>query len=417
MGKLFYHLFILLYPPAARLLALFNAKAHKWVNGRKGIFEQLEAAFAGNTQPVIWMHCASLGEFEQGRPVLEQLKAQYPGHRILLTFFSPSGYEIRKNYAEADWIFYLPMDSSTHARRFIETVRPKLVLFVKYEFWHYYLQAIQQQNIPLLLVSGIFRSNQPFFKWYGSFHRSMLARFTHFFVQNSTSVQLLKQAGYSNVSLTGDTRFDRVLQIAREFIPIDTVASFCGSNPVIVAGSTWTEDDKELDHFANTRSDIRFIIAPHDIGADRLKECRTLYHRSVLYSDWMKGDYIGDANVLIIDNIGMLSRLYHYATICYVGGGFGGDGIHNILEAAVYHKPVVFGPVYDKYFEAVEMLEQGGAISVPDALHLESTFKQLLEQQAFYTTTAQQAGAYVHNNAGATAAILQYFQEKRLLTS
>ncbi|GGH58209.1 3-deoxy-D-manno-octulosonic acid transferase [Filimonas zeae] len=401
----------------ARVLALFNTKARKWVDGRTGIFQQLEAAFAGNTQPVIWMHCASLGEFEQGRPVLEQLRAQYPGQRILLTFFSPSGYEIRKNYAGADWVFYLPMDSPTHARRFMQIVQPQLVLFVKYEFWYYYLQAAQQQNIPLLLISGIFRSNQPFFQWYGSFHRRMLSCFTHFFVQNATSVQLLQQAGYNNVSLAGDTRFDRVLQIAQEFTAIDAVDRFCKGHAVIVAGSTWTEDDKELDHFANTHTDIRFVIAPHDIGPDRIKECMSLYRHAVLYSNWIKGDYTGNANVLIIDNIGMLSRLYHYATICYVGGGFGGDGIHNILEAAVYHKPVVFGPVYDKYFEAVEMLEQGGAISVPDALHLESTLNQLLQQQAFYTATAQKAGDYVRTHAGATNSILQYFQEKRLLTS
>lgn len=417
MGKLFYHLFLLLYPPAAKVLALFNAKARKWVNGRKGIFQQLETALAGNTQPVIWMHCASLGEFEQGRPVLEKLRAQYPQQRVLLTFFSPSGYEIRKNYVGADWVFYLPMDSPANAQRFMQLVKPRLVLFVKYEFWYYYLQAAQQQNIPLLLVSGIFRSGQPFFQWYGSFHRKMLSCFTHFFVQNAASVQLLQQAGYNNVTLAGDTRFDRVLQIAREFTAIEAIAVFCGAYPVIVAGSTWTEDDKELDHFANTRTDVRFVIAPHDIGTDRIKECLMLYRNAVLYSEWIRGDYSGNANVLIIDNIGMLSRLYHYATICYIGGGFGGDGIHNILEAAVYHKPVVFGPVYDKYFEAVEMLELGGAISVPDALHLESTLKQLLEQQALYASTAQQAGDYVRSNAGATDAILQYFQEKRLLTS
>ncbi|BAV04671.1 3-deoxy-D-manno-octulosonic-acid transferase [Filimonas lacunae] len=416
MSKLLYRFFISVYPFMARILGAFNAKARLWVNGRKNIFTALQQALQPNTQPVIWMHCASLGEFEQGRPVLEALRLQHPHTRILLTFFSPSGYEVQKQYKGADWIFYLPMDSARNARNFFDIVQPSLVLFVKYEFWHYYLQQARNRNIPLLLVSGIFRSNQAFFKSYGQFHRRMLDCFTHFFVQNQASATLLQSVGYNNITIAGDTRFDRVLEIAGNFSPLPVIEQFCNGKPVIVAGSTWSEDDEELDHFANTHPDIRFIIAPHDIGVERIKECQHLYKQAVLFSEWEKQQN-SNANVLIIDNIGMLSRLYHYATICYVGGGFGGDGIHNILEAAVYYKPVVFGPVYDKYFEAVEMLEQEGAFSVPDALHLEKVFDQLLSNAALYTAAADHAGNYVSSKAGATTTLVNYIQVNRLFTN
>lgn len=448
MGKLLYYLFVRLYPFFARVLALFNPKAKQWVTGRQHIFDRLQKAFADNQQPVIWIHCASLGEFEQGRPVLEALKQQHPTTKILLTFFSPSGYEIRKNYDGADWVFYLPMDSPANAYRFFNIVKPTLVLFVKYEYWYCYLSEAHKRQIPLLLVSGIFRSSQPFFQWYGGFYRSILPCFTHFFVQNQSSAQLLQSIGYSNITIAGDTRFDRVLQIANSFRPIAVIEQFCGKHTVVVAGSTWTEDDEELDHFVNTHPDIRFIIAPHDISPERIKECQTLYKHSVLFSEWaakatpQSAVVIQDIpvtaiqanqpvsveqssfniplttpNCLIVDNIGMLSLLYQYATICYIGGGFGGDGIHNILEAAVYYKPVVFGPVYDKYFEAVEMLEQKGAISVEDALHLEKALDSLLAEPELYNHASQQAGDYVKRNTGATEKITQYIQAKRLFTN
>lgn len=425
MGKLFYQLFILLYPAAARITGLFNPKARNWVNGRRQLFSRLSAALAGNTQPVVWMHCASLGEFEQGRPVLEALKQQQPGVKVLLTFFSPSGYEVRKNYQGADWVFYLPMDSPVNARRFYDIVRPSLVIFIKYEFWFYYLNEARKRSVPLLLVSGIFRSNQPFFKGYGSFHRGMLRCFTHLFVQNQESAGLLAHIGFSNVTIAGDTRFDRVLEIAGNFREIPLIEAFCTDAPVIVAGSTWSEDDEELDHFANTHPEMRFIIAPHDIGPERIKECRTLYKHTILYSELaanhQNGNNLSDtaihSNVLIIDNIGMLSRLYHYATICYVGGGFGGDGIHNILEAAVYNRPVVFGPVYDKYFEAIEMLEEQGAFSVADALHLEKILTDLTGNQTLREATGAAAGNYVRRSAGATRKVLAYIQANRLFTS
>jgi 3-deoxy-D-manno-octulosonic-acid transferase len=418
---LVYRLFILLYPKIVWLLRFTNPKAKLWLSGRSGVFKKLAAAFHKNNRPVIWMHCASLGEFEQGRPVLESLRKKYPSHCILLTFFSPSGYEIRKNYDGADHIFYLPMDSPSNASRFLNIVQPSLVLFVKYEFWYYYLNETKQRNIPLLLVSGIFRKNQLFFKWYGGMHRKMLSFFTCLLVQNDTSAKLLQNIGYTeNVLVSGDTRFDRVISIANNFEQVNVIDHFCKNKTTIVAGSTWTEDDEELDHFANTNPSVKFIIAPHDITSERLEECMELYKHAMLYSSYEKALRQGrsvpaDINVLIIDNMGMLSRLYHYATICYVGGGFGDDGIHNILEAAVYSKPVVFGPVYDKYFEAEELLDCEGAFSIEDALELEKLLKDLLKKETLYNTTAAAAGKYVRDHSGATASVMKYIQENRLL--
>lgn len=419
----YYRIFIWLYPKAAWLLGFTNAKARTWANGRKNIFPQLARAFAGNTQPTIWMHCSSLGEFEQGLPMLEQLRQQYPGYRLLVSFFSPSGYEIRKNHPAADLAVYLPMDSPANAKRFLSIVNPSLVIFVKYEYWYYYLKETHQRNIPLILASGIFRKDQAFFKWYGSFYRKMLPLFSWFFVQNQESKQLLQSIGFEkNVVFTGDTRFDRVLAIASNFEPIASIEQFCNGNDVIVAGSTWTEDDEELDHFINTNPSLKCLVAPHDIDQERLDECLHLYKHSMLFSEYVKFSEEGKQiplhiNTLVINNMGMLSRLYKYATICYVGGGFGDDGIHNILEAAVYGKPVIFGPVYDKYFEADELLDAGGAYTIEDALELEAVLKGLLSDKTQLTEASNAAGEYVQKKAGATAAIMRYIQEKRLLIS
>lgn len=420
---LIYRIFIWLYPRIVWVLRFFNPKARLWVSGRKGIFQKLSAAFHRNNKPVIWMHCASLGEFEQGRPLLEEMRKQYPQHCILLTFFSPSGYEVRKNYEGADHVFYLPIDSPANASRFFNIVQPSLVVFIKYEFWYYYLNEAKQRNIPLLLVSGIFRSSQLFFKWYGGVHRKMLSFFSFLFVQHETSARLLENIGYQKtVIVSGDTRFDRVISIASDQKPIHAIESFCGQHTVVVAGSTWTEDDEELDHFANTYSSIKFIVAPHDIYKERLDECLSLYKHSMLYSSYEKrlnaGETIPpDLNVLIIDNMGMLSRLYLYATVAYIGGGFGEDGIHNTLEAAVYYKPVVFGPEYEKFLEAVELVERGGAFCVDDALELEEILKELLEKTNAYKTAAKIAGDYVQEKAGATKQVMEFIQENRLLIS
>ena len=366
------------------------------------------------------MHCASLGEFEQGRPLLEALKAADPGIKIVLSFFSPSGYEVMKDYKGADHIFYLPMDSPANAAKFIEAVNPSLVLWVKYEYWFYYLAELKRRNITTILVSGIFRSNQPFFKWYGSIWKKMLGCFTHFFVQHEQSKKLLETIiTTQNITVSGDTRFDRVAAIAEKFEPIPFIENFCGDKQVIVAGSTWEEDEVELLHFVKAHPEIKFIIAPHEIDEENMADVKKEFPGSLFYSELMEAanDQQTAANVLIIDNIGMLSRLYKYATIAYVGGGFGVDGVHNVLEAAVYGKPVVFGPVYKKYEEATGLIAARGGTSIDGLLELERELNKLLSDTNEQNITGKAARSFVEANTGASATIIRFIQEKRLLTS
>ena len=375
------------------------------------------------------MHCASLGEFEQGRPVVEAIRRQFPEITVIITFFSPSGYEIRKNYSGADHVFYLPMDSSVNARRFVDLVNPNLVLWIKYDYWYYYLRELQKRKIPALLISPLFRADQPFFKWYGNIHRLMLDSFHAFFVQNESSRQLLETIGISHsVFVSGDTRFDRVTDIAGLVETMPVIEAFCKGHTVIVAGSTWEEDEEELDHYANSHGEIRFVIAPHEVEEDHLRDMENLFRRSVRYSELEKQIRAGNetgiilpgqrpVNVLIIDNIGMLARLYRYGKICYVGGGFGDDGVHNVLEAAVYGKPVITGPVIEKFIEVMELADTGGVIVIDNALEAESVFSRLLENEEEYAFHGNAARDYVYARRGATEKIVQYIQENRLLTN
>ncbi|MBI3882655.1 MAG: 3-deoxy-D-manno-octulosonic acid transferase [Sphingobacteriales bacterium] len=341
MSILLYKIFIQLYILGIKILSIRNQKAKLWLKGRKAfpVINLLEK------QPVSWMHCASLGEYEQGRPVIAAVKAQYPETVIVLTFVSPSGFEIQKKYAGADYIFYLPVDSASNAKKFIDNINPTLVLWVKYEYWFYYLTELKQRRIPVLLLSGIFRNSQPFFQWYGKLWKSMLASFNHFFVQTEQSKDLL--AGIhikENVSVSGDTRFDRVVTIAEKFNSIPFIEAFCGIGKVIVAGSTWDDDEAVLAHYAKTNPGIKFIIAPHEIGEENLKDIKTQFPSAIFYSELELNKNKELPNCLIIDNIGMLSRIYKYATIAYVGGAFA-EGLHNILEAAVIYKKRSFKPI------------------------------------------------------------------------
>ena len=388
------------------MVSPWNPKARLWLQGRQNILEEIKKSFVNNTAKIIWMHCASFGEYEQGQPVAEQLKKLYPSSKLLVTFFSPSGYEPKKNDGLADHVFYMPLDSQENAKQFISIVNPILVLWIKYDYWFFYLDELKKKNIPVLLISAVFRDNQPFFKWYGKFFRNMLHCFLYLFVQNDSSKKLLGTIGLSeNVLISGDTRFDRVIEIASQFLAIDIMEVFCmGNNPVIVAGSTWEEDEEELDHYANTHPEIKFIIAPHHIDEESLKQTKKLFRRSVLYSETGKEmlqqelfSYNSNTrpNVLIIDNIGMLSRLFKYATIAYVGGGFGDDGVHNVLEAAVYGKPVVFGPVIDEFIEALELVDSGGGLIIDSALEAEETFNRLLTHPEEYFARCEAAKNYV----------------------
>ena len=413
MGTIFYTIFLHLYVIAIKLLAIGNPKARLWLSGRKEFpvvsFTQNESA------KTVWMHCASLGEFEQGRPVLEALKKNYPDVKIVLTFFSPSGYEVQKNYTGADDIFYLPIDNKANAAKLIKAINPSLVIWVKYEYWFYYLEELKLQGIPLLLVSGIFRPGQPFFKWYGKIWKNILPAFTHFFVQDEDSKNLLAGIGIeNNVTVTGDTRFDRVIEIAEKFEPLFLIEQFCGENKVIVAGSTWEEDETELIHYVRANPHIKFIIAPHEIDEQNLKDVQKEFAGSILYSDLFLNQPV-TSNVLIIDNIGMLSRLYRYADITYVGGGFGDDGVHNVLEPAVYGKPVIYGPEFEKFIEAIELIACGGGTSIASALELEKVLTEFWNDEPLLKSSGESAKNYVYSNSGATKKIIAFIQEKRLL--
>lgn len=417
MSKILYQLFAKAYPYTIKIASTVNNKARLWVKGREKLLQRMKELNHSGA-PVVWMHCSSLGEFEQGRPLLEGIRKNYPTFKILLTFFSPSGYEVRKNYGTADYVFYLPPDSQKNASLFFDIWNPHLVLFVKYEFWFYYLHEAKKRNVPLLLVSAIFRKNQLFFSAFGSFFRSMLKCFSFLFVQNAELVELLQTIGVAgNVFLTGDTRFDRVIEIAKDFEPISEIEDFCAGANVIVAGSNWLEDDKELAHYVKTRKKVKYIVAPHNIEKDRLDECLKLYKNAVLFSSLKHGLPASVINTIIIDNIGMLSRLYKYATICYVGGGFGATGVHNVLEAAVYGKPVVFGPEYEKYNEAIELVETGGGISAENALELEAALDNLLNDTSNYSKSAAASRSYVYSKAGSTQKILEFIYKNRLLTN
>jgi 3-deoxy-D-manno-octulosonic-acid transferase len=441
---LLYNLFLWLYQSCIRIISPWNPKAAAWINGRRGVFKTIrQANIRGDRRA--WMHCASLGEFEQGRPVIESLRKLYPDITIIVSFFSPSGYEIRKNYTGADHIFYLPMDSAVHARKWVDLIKPNIVLWIKYDYWYYYLRELRLRKIPVLLISPLFRPDQPFFNWYGNIHRLMLDSFHAFFVQNEESKKLLETLDIKqSVFVSGDTRFDRVIDIVEAFEPIPVIADFCGNNPVIVAGSTWEEDEEELDHYANTHPDIRFIIAPHEIEVDHLKDIESLFTNTIRYSV-LEQQYTtlnaerstpnaqpstvpatrrdqpltvnGQPNVLIVDNIGMLASLYFYADLCYVGGGFGDDGVHNVLEAAVYGKPVITGPVIEKYIEVMELADAGGVIIIDNALEAESVFSRLLNNKEEYSFHGNAARNYVYARRGATEKIIRYIQENRLLTS
>ena len=438
LSLFFYNIFLRLYPLGIRIASIWNDKASLWIKGRKNIFEKIHSTLntqhsIPNTQ-VIWMHCASLGEFEQGLPLIEKIRKEYTRHTIVITFFSPSGYEIQKKFKGADHIFYLPADSYENAKKFIALINPTLVLWIKYEFWYHYLQELKKRKIPVLLISGAFRTEQPFFKWYGNFWKKMLDCFRHYFLQNEDSKILLEKIGIKNISVSGDTRFDRVIQIAENFEEISLIKEFIGQNKVIVAGSTWEDDEAEIIHYAKVNSQVKLIIAPHEVDKENLADVKKEFSNSIFYSEWIKYNKqqaIGNrqsaeqttnyklqtTNCLIIDNIGILSRLYKYADITYVGGGFGDDGLHNILEAAVYGKPVIFGPHFEKNFEAEELIEYGGGIVIENALDLEKVFNRLLNDDIELKKYGAAAKDYVYNKAGATEKILNFIQENRLLTN
>jgi 3-deoxy-D-manno-octulosonic-acid transferase len=389
------------------LASAFHAKARLFTEGRKKTFQQLESQVGASTSPIIWIHCSSLGEFEQGRPIIEAFRKEYSTFRILLTFFSPSGYEVRKNYAGADLVHYLPMDTVSNARRWVMVTRPRLAVFVKYEFWHNYALELSKAKVPLLSVSSIFRPDQIFFRSYGMVSRKTLRCFSHFFVQDQASSDLLATIQLTNVTVAGDTRFDRVNALIKSSVGIPVVESFKGSDKVVVAGSVWKEDIDLLIPFIN-ESASKFIIAPHEIEEATLKEIEnSIQGRVVRFSSALDSPGLENAKVLLIDNVGMLSRLYRYGEFAYVGGAFG-KGLHNILEAACYGIPIFFGNRnYQRFREARELIMRGGAFEVADVNDLRSKFEMITLPENFLLA-CEVTRSYVQENLGATEKVLRY---------
>lgn len=407
--ELIYLLGIKCYGLAIHLAALFHPKAQQWVKGRRGWRKKLDAALLPGEKRILF-HCASLGEFEQGRPLLEGLRKKYSDHKIVLTFFSPSGYNIRKTDPLADYVFYLPNDGPLNARDFVAKVNPSLVFFVKYEFWHFYLKALKKQKVPCYLVSAIFRPHQPFFlPVLSPFFKKMLKRYTHIFVQTQSSLELLYKNAISHVTVTGDTRFDRVYHNSQTTRELPEFNLFKGNHRLMVAGSTWPADEKLLASFYPAlRDGFRLVIAPHETGEKAVNRVMRYFGSDAIrYSQWNRQPTTSP--VLIIDSVGMLSSIYRYADVSYVGGGFG-SGIHNILEAVVFGVPVFFGPRYHKFREAIELIHWKGAFSVNNAGQLSALFTDMMSDPKRLERIHNINVKYIENNKGSTDLIIKYLE-------
>lgn len=392
-GLRIYYLLILLF-------SAFNKKAALWIKGRHNINYQ-------HFDQSIWFHFASLGEFEQGRPVLEQIRKQQPDAKIVITFFSPSGYEIRKNTPLAEAVYYLPLDTAANAKKFISAINPTTAIFTKYEYWYHFFAGLHNRQTPLYIISGIFRPGQVFFKWYGRLHRKMLGFVTHFFVQDEQSKQLLQTAGITNVTISGDTRFDRVWANAQNPKPLPQIEAFKAGQKVFIAGSTWPADEQLIVQIINQNPHWKFIIAPHEISEDKINNLTSLLSNGcyIKHSQFTTHHSPPTAQILIIDNIGMLSLLYQYGDIAYIGGGFGA-GIHNTLEAAAFGLPVIFGPNYARFKEANDLITIGAGFSIDDAASLKIVAGNLIHDQSFCAEAGYKAKYYVEQNIGATGKIL-----------
>jgi 3-deoxy-D-manno-octulosonic-acid transferase len=403
---LLYNIGVQLYFITIYIASFFNKKAKFWIIGRK---KQSFIRYSDS----IWFHFASLGEFEQGRPVLEEIKTRYPNYKIVITFFSPSGYEVRKNTPLADAVYYLPLDTASNAKKFIDTINPKIAIFTKYEYWYHFFNETNKRQIPLYIISGIFRPGQIFFKWYGGLNRKILSFVNHFFVQHEQSKELLKSIGISNVTISGDTRFDRVWANALQPKAIPVINEFKNSKKVFIAGSTWPQDEKLIALLVSQYPDWKFIIAPHETGEEKIKALVDLLPSAGLIKFSQITDVtssIADQRILIIDNVGMLSSLYQYAEIAYIGGGFGA-GIHNTLEAAAFGLPVIFGPNYSRFKEACDLIALKAGFTINDEAQLLEIAGNLMNDEAFCTGTGLKARNYVQEHTGATKTIMEYINK------
>ncbi|GGA78023.1 3-deoxy-D-manno-octulosonic acid transferase [Flavobacterium palustre] len=402
-----YNIIITLADFLLKIIALFNPKMKLFVAGRKTVFETLSQKIKSSNK-TIWFHAASLGEYEQGLPVIEKIKEKFPSHKIVLTFFSPSGYEVRKNNTVADATVYLPMDTKRNAQKFLKLVHPEMAFFIKYEYWPNYLNQLKKENTPTYLISGIFRDNQMFFKWYGQFYRNALNSFSYFFVQNEASKKLLVQLGKTNVAVSGDTRFDRVATILEKDNTLDFISEFKNDKLTIVIGSSWPKDEDLLIEYINSTSqNVKFIIAPHNIKAEQIQQLKSrITKKTVLFSE-KENKNLAEFDVFIIDTIGILTKIYSYADIAYVGGGFGNPGVHNILEPATFGVPIVIGPNFSHFAEAMALVNLEGCISITKPNELKTIFNTLISDKTIRTEKGTICKDFVSKNKGATMAILE----------
>ncbi|MFB9108784.1 3-deoxy-D-manno-octulosonic acid transferase [Flavobacterium gyeonganense] len=401
-----YNLLIIISGFFLKIIALFSPKMKLFIDGRKNVFALLKEKINPEDK-TIWFHSASLGEYEQGLPVIEKIKEKYPAHKIIVTFFSPSGYEVRKNNNVADITIYLPLDTKSNAKQFLKLVHPELAFFIKYEFWLNYLNELKKLKTPTYLISGIFRDNQMFFKWYGGFYRKALETFTYFFVQNENSKVKIEAIGFQNVIVSGDTRFDRVNAILERDNSLEFIEAFKKNQPTIIIGSSWPKDETILIEYINqAAASVKFILAPHNIKAEQIENLKkAITKQTVLFSE-KENKNLADYNVFIIDTVGLLTKIYSYGTIAYVGGGFGNPGIHNILEPATFGIPIVIGPNYSKFAEAIELVNLGGCMIVSDKEKLKQIFDRLLSDQNFLSEKGKICRSYIQNNKGATSTII-----------
>ena len=402
-----YNLIVLFAAQILKLLALFSPKMKLFVEGRKAVFQTLKDKIHPEDK-VFWFHAASLGEYEQGLPVIEKVKEQFSHHKIVITFFSPSGYEVRKNNTIADVTVYLPLDTKANAKQFLDLVHPEKVFFIKYEFWPNYLYELKQRNISAYLISGIFREKQVFFKWYGGFYRKALQTFDYFFVQNEKSKTLLQSIGFNNVRVSGDTRFDRVVAILEKDNSLDFIEQFKNNQTTIVIGSSWPKDEELLVNFINQSADnVKFIIAPHNIKSEQIQNLKKSISKSTILFSEKENQNVSDFQVFIIDTIGILTKIYSYADIAYVGGGFGNPGVHNILEPATFGIPIVIGSNYSHFAEATALVGLGGCISVKNQSELNQSFNLLLQNEDERYEKGHICSTFVQMNKGATNSILK----------
>lgn len=400
-----YNIAIHFYLLGVAIASLFNEKVRKMWRGERAAFNVLKQKVDPEAR-YVWFHAASLGEFEQGRPIMERLRSEHPEYKILLTFFSPSGYEVRKNYEGADIICYLPLDTPINAIRFLRLVRPVMAYFIKYEFWYNYLHILKYRHVPAYSVSSIFRPDQIFFKWYAKKYAGVLHCITHFFVQNEQSKELLAKIGITDVTISGDTRFDRVLQIMEQSKHLPIVEAFKQDHHVFVAGSSWPPDEDIFIRFFNEHPEWKIIIAPHVIGNDHLQQILSKLNRKTVRYTEATPETAAEAQCLIIDCFGLLSSIYHYGEVAYVGGGFG-VGIHNVLEAAVWNVPVFFGPNNKRFQEAQQLLASGGGFEITDYDSFASAMKRFMSDSEWLKQCGDKAGEYVKSKAGATNIVLK----------